>query len=122
MTPHAASKAREERSARCLRRSASVPQPLTRVPGSVKGLVKVYFSFIKPLHHSRTHDSVEQLEMGTMAGRATSPLASTMAMEVIIRASQWVASGERLRLPPVRAFMGNMTSRTETAPCARRLF
>ncbi|KAJ8393735.1 hypothetical protein AAFF_G00057880 [Aldrovandia affinis] len=48
-----------------------------------------------------------------------------MAMEVIIRASKWVVGGERtkngLRLPPIRAYMDDMTTLTTTAACTRRL-
>ena len=54
-----------------------------------------------------------------------SPLAFTMAMEVIIRASKWVVGGEqqksRVRLTPIRAEMGNMTTLITTAPCTRWL-
>ena len=60
-----------------------------------------------------------------MAGCIISPLAFTMAMEVIIRASKWVVGGEKLqggpRLPPIRAFMDDMTTMTSTAPCTSRL-
>ena len=54
-----------------------------------------------------------------------SPLAFTMAMEVIIQASKWVVGNERLQdgtqLPPIQAFMDNMTTLTTTAPCTRPL-
>ncbi len=60
-----------------------------------------------------------------MAGCTISPLAFTMAMEVIIRASRWVVGGERtkngIRLPPIRAYMDDMTILTTTAACTRRL-
>ena len=48
-----------------------------------------------------------------------------MAMDFIIRASKWVVGGERLqggpRLPPIRAFMDDMTTITSTTPCTSRL-
>ncbi|KAL7393910.1 hypothetical protein ABVT39_017600 [Epinephelus coioides] len=48
-----------------------------------------------------------------------------MAMELIIRASRWVVGGERtksgLSLPPIRAYMDDMTIITTTKPCTRRL-
>ncbi|KAJ8390956.1 hypothetical protein AAFF_G00098760 [Aldrovandia affinis] len=48
-----------------------------------------------------------------------------MAMEVIIRASKWVVGGERTKnglcLPPIRAYMDDMTTLTTTAACTRRL-
>ncbi|TWW73418.1 hypothetical protein D4764_15G0008120 [Takifugu flavidus] len=60
-----------------------------------------------------------------MAGCTISPLAFTMAMEVIIRASRWVVGGERttdgIRLPPIRAYMDDMTTLTTTAACTSRL-
>ena len=60
-----------------------------------------------------------------MAGCTISPLAFTMAMEVIIRASKWVVGGERLasgmRLPPIRAYMDDMTTMTTTVACTNRL-
>ncbi|KAJ8016034.1 hypothetical protein DPEC_G00002940 [Dallia pectoralis] len=60
-----------------------------------------------------------------MAGCTISPLAFTMAMEVIIRASRWVVGGEKtkngIRLPPIRAYMDDMTTLTTTAACTRRL-
>ncbi len=58
-----------------------------------------------------------------MAECTISPLAFTM--EVITRTSKWVVAGERLksgvRLPPIRAFMDDMTTMTTTAPCTRCL-
>ena len=60
-----------------------------------------------------------------MAGCTISPLAFTMAMEVIIRASKWVVGGERLecgqRLPPIRAYMDDMTTLTSTLACTKHL-
>lgn len=62
---------------------------------------------------------------GIMAGCTISPFAFTMAMKVIIRASKWVVGGERLqcnqRLPPIRAYMDNLTTLTTTVPCTKRL-
>lgn len=60
-----------------------------------------------------------------MAGCTISPLAFTMEMEVIIRATGWVVGGERtkngIRLPPIRAYMDDMTILTTTAACTRWL-
>lgn len=60
-----------------------------------------------------------------MAACIISPLAFTMAMEIIIRASKWVVGGERLqcnqRLPPIRAYMDVLTPLTTTVPCTKRL-
>ncbi|CAM4720493.1 unnamed protein product [Leuciscus chuanchicus] len=58
-------------------------------------------------------------------GCTISPLAFTMAMEMIIRASRWVVGGERRkdgqRLPPIRAYMDDMTTLTSTIACTKRL-
>ena len=60
-----------------------------------------------------------------MAGCTISPLVFTLVMEVIIRASKWVVGGQRLgsslRLPPLRAYMHDITTLTTTVPCTRRL-
>jgi len=60
-----------------------------------------------------------------MAGCTISPLAFTMAMEVIIGASRWVVGGERLasgmQVPPIRAYMDDMTTMTTTVACTNRL-
>lgn len=60
-----------------------------------------------------------------MVGCTISPLAFTMAMEVIIRASKWVVGGEHLqaghRLPPIHVYMDDMTTLTSTIPCTKRL-
>jgi len=65
------------------------------------------------------------LDVGIMAGCTICPLAFTMAMEVIIRASRWVVGGERLdsgmRLLPIRAYMDDMTTMTTTVACTNRL-
>jgi len=56
------------------------------------------------------------LEVGIMAGCIISPLAFTMAMEVIIRASTWFVGGEhlasRVRQPLIRAYIDEMTTMT----------
>ena len=97
-----------------------------RIPETIKHLVKSYFQdlqlcFTTPDFTTTWH----RMEIGIMAGCTISPLAFTMAMEVIIRASKWVVGGERLasgiRLPPIRAYMDDMTTMTTTARCTRRL-
>lgn len=48
-----------------------------------------------------------------------------MAMERIIKASKWAVGGENLQigthLHPIRAFMGDMMTITDTAPCTDNL-
>ena len=96
-----------------------VPEPITT-------LVKGYFQDLQLCFTTPDFTTTwQRLEVGIMAGCTISPLAFTMAMEVIIRASRWVVGGERtkegLRLPPIRAYMDDMTTLTTTAACTRRL-
>jgi len=60
-----------------------------------------------------------------MAGCSISPLAFTMAVEVIMRASRWVVGGKRLasgmRLPPIKAYMDDMTTMITTVACSDQL-
>lgn len=96
------------------------------VPASVTNLVKAYFEDLQLCFTTADFTtSWQRVEVGIMAGCTISPLAFTMAMEVIIRASRWVVGGERtkngIRLPPIRAYMDDMTTLTTTAACTRRL-
>ena len=54
-----------------------------------------------------------------MTGYTISPLAFIMAMKVIIRASKWVVGGERL--PPLRAYIDDVTLLTPTIKCSKKL-
>ncbi len=97
----------------------SVPEAITR-------LVKSYFQDLQLcLTIGDCTTAWQRVEIGIMAGCTISPLAFTMAMEVIIRASRWVVGGHKLksglRLPPIRAYMDDMTILTTTKACARRL-
>ena len=97
----------------------NVPEPITT-------LVKAYFLDIQLCITTEEYTTAwQRLEMGIMAGCTISPLAFTMAMEVIIRASQWVVGGQRtkpdLQLPPIRAFMDDITTLTTTKACTKRL-
>lgn len=92
------------------------------VPESITQLVKEYFQDLQ--FGITTQDSTtvwQQLEI--MAGCTISPLAFTMAMELIIQASRWVVGGERLRnglcVPPVRVHMDDMTTITKTKACTK---
>ena len=96
------------------------------IPSSVTRLVKAYFEDLQLCFTTADlSTSWQRVEVGIMAGCTISPLAFTMAMEVIIRASRWVVGGERtmngIRLPPIRAYMDDMTTLTTTAACTRRL-
>lgn len=52
------------------------------------------------------------------------PLAFTIAMEEIIRASKWVVGGERqqgeIHLPPIRACLNNKTTITTISACYKK--
>jgi len=81
-----------------------------RVPMSITNLVKAYFGDLQFSFSTPKFSSTWQcLEVGIMAGCTISPLAFTMAMEVIIRASRWVVGGERcasgMRLPSDNTWM-----------------
>ncbi|KAK0147628.1 LINE-1 retrotransposable element ORF2 protein [Merluccius polli] len=68
-----------------------------QVPTTITNLVKHYFQDLQfCLTTSGFTTSWQPLEVGIMAGCTISPLAFTMAMEIIIRASKWVVGGERL--------------------------
>ncbi|KAL1263729.1 hypothetical protein QQF64_006468 [Cirrhinus molitorella] len=97
-----------------------------QVPEGITRLVKVYFQDLQFCVTAQANTTAWQhLEIGIMAGCTISPLAFTMAMELIIRASRWVVGGERLksglRLPPIRAYMDDMTTITTTSACTKRL-
>ncbi|KAL1277462.1 hypothetical protein QQF64_024135 [Cirrhinus molitorella] len=97
-----------------------------QVPEGITRLVKAYFQDLQFCVTAQANTTAWQhLEIGIMAGCTISPLAFTMAMELIIRASRWVVGGERLknglRLPPIRAYMDDMTTITTTNACTKRL-
>ena len=97
-----------------------------QVPEVITKLVKAYFQDLQFCVTAGVSTTAWQhLEIGIMAGCTISPLAFTMAMELIIRASRWVVGGERLksglRLPPIRAYMDDMTTITTTSACTKRL-
>ena len=92
----------------------------------VGNLVKEYFLDIRLCASTGDFPTGwQRLEVGIMAGCTVLPLAFTMAKEVIIRASKWVVGGERRQnemcLPPVTAYMDDMTLITTTVPCTMRL-
>jgi hypothetical protein len=96
------------------------------IPDTITNLVKSYFQDLQfCFTTSEFTTSWQCLNVGIMAGCTISPLAFTMAMEVIIRSSKWVVGGQRVdsgfRLPPLRAYMDDITTLTTTVPCTRRL-
>lgn len=89
------------------------------VPEEITGLSKSYFQDVQLCVTTDEYTTGwQQLEIGIMAGCTILPLAFIMTKEVIIRASLWVVGGQKLkpglRLPPIRAFMDDMTILTTT--------
>lgn len=81
------------------------------MPEVVGNLLKAYFQDIR-LHlvmaGFTTGESLEQsLEIFIMAG--CPPLAFAMAIEVIIRSFKWLVGVERHHLPPLRAYVNDMS-------------
>ena len=77
------------------------------MPVVVVNLVRAYFQDMRLcLSTAGFTTGWQRLEIGIMAGCTISPLAFTMAMEIIIRASKWVVGGERrqdgMHLTPVK--------------------
>ena len=106
-----------------------VSSGLLSTSSKYKSPSEIWLSLFEDLHFCFTTPDFttiwQHLELGVMAGRTISPLAFTMAMEVIIRASNWLVAGELqrsgFRLIPISNFMDDMTTLTTTAPCTRRL-
>ena len=97
-----------------------------QVPEGITRLIRAYFRDFQLCVTTHTGTTAwQRLQVGIMAGCTISPLAFTMAMELIIRASRWVVGGERLksglRLPPIRAYMDDVTTITTTSACTKRL-
>ncbi|MBN3277490.1 DPP6 protein, partial [Polyodon spathula] len=64
---------------------------------TITNLMKAYLGDLQFSFSTSEFSTTWQcLEVGIMAGCTISPLAFTMAMEVIIRVSKWVVGGERL--------------------------
>lgn len=96
------------------------------VPENITKLVYAYFQDLQ--FRITTQDSTttwQQLEISIMAGCTISLLAFTMAMELIIRESQWVVGGDclenGLHLPPIRVYMDDMMTLTTTKACTKLL-
>lgn len=97
-----------------------------RVQEAFAALLKAYFPDIQLYQINDKYTTAwQRLEIGIMAGHTISPLTFTMAMEVIIQASQWVVGREKFRhglqLPPTTTYMDDMTTLTTTKTCARWL-
>ena len=91
------------------------------IPQAITSLVKSYFQDVQLCITTEKYTTAwQRLEIGIMAGCTISPLAFTMAMEVIIRASRWVVGGQQDKagfcVPPIRAYMDDMITLTTTMP------
>ncbi|XP_078617582.1 uncharacterized protein LOC144885536 [Branchiostoma floridae x Branchiostoma japonicum] len=96
------------------------------VPDEIKGMVRNYFedfrvSISTPLFVSEW----QQLEKGIPMGCTISPLLFVMGFEVLLTGARQVVGGVKLpsgqRLPPLRAFMDDVTTILRTAPCTNRV-
>lgn len=96
------------------------------IPNTITNLVKNYFRELQfCVKTSEYITSWQLLEVVILAGCTISPLAFTMAMKVIIRATKWVVGGEHLqcgqRLPPIHTYMNDMTTVTFAVACTKQL-
>lgn len=96
------------------------------VPEPVMTLVKSHFQDIQVCLTTDDYTTAwQRLEIGIVVGCASTLLAFTIAMEVKIQASRWVVGGDQLKpglwLPPIRAYMDNMTNITTTKACTRQV-
>ena len=85
-----------------------------KVPEPITNLIKAHIEELQFCFTTPDFTTIWQhLEMGIMAGCTISPLAFTMAMEVIIRASKLVVGGKRqksgVQLTTLRAYMYEIT-------------
>ena len=86
------------------------------VPDKVIGLITQYFRMVyMRFTVGKVTTAWQPLEVGIMMGCVISPLLFVMAMELILRGSRHVVPGvelmEGMALPPMRAFMDDVTSR-----------
>ena len=84
------------------------------IPGKLVKFLKCYFDNFRMRFTTREYTtSYQKLEVGIPMGCAISPMLFVMAMEVIIRATCVTCTGFEiepgLRLPPIRAFMDDLT-------------
>ena len=96
------------------------------IPDTITTLVEAYFQDLQfCIETPEITISWQCLDVGLMAGCTVFPLMFTMAMEITIQTSKWVVGGQRvgshLYLPPLRAYMDDITTLTTTIPCTRRL-
>lgn len=68
------------------------------VPEAITALVKSYFQDVQLCLTTEDYTtSWQHLEVGILEGCSISPLAFTMAMEVVICACRWVVGGQQLK-------------------------
>ncbi|KAI8482700.1 hypothetical protein Bbelb_395800 [Branchiostoma belcheri] len=96
------------------------------VPVEMKQIVENYFADFKLSISTRSFTTGwQKLEKGIAMGCSISPLLFTMGFEIFLIGAKQVVGGLRAptgeKLPPVRAFMDDVTSILRTAPCTTRL-
>ncbi|KAI8490806.1 hypothetical protein Bbelb_315990 [Branchiostoma belcheri] len=96
------------------------------VPVEMKQIVENYFADFKLSISTRSFTTGwQKLEKGIAMGCSISPLLFTIGFEIFLIGAKQVVGGLRApsgeKLPPVRAFMDDVTSILRTAPCTTRL-
>lgn len=88
--------------------------------------VKTYFQDLQLCFITADFTTTGQhLEVGIMEGCTLSPLSFTVVIKVISMVSRCTLGGEQTKagpyLPPIRTYMGDMTTLTTTATCRKWL-
>ncbi|XP_035665189.1 uncharacterized protein LOC118408481 [Branchiostoma floridae] len=97
-----------------------------RRAGEVKGMINNYFADFKLSISTRNFTTEwQRLEKGIAMGCSISPLLFTMGFEILLIGAKQVVGGVRApsgeKMPPLRAFMDDVTSILRTAPCTNRV-
>ncbi|KAI4884284.1 hypothetical protein NFI96_019990, partial [Prochilodus magdalenae] len=96
------------------------------MPSCIKNMVATYFDDLKMCFalHDFTNEW-QQLEVGITMGWAISPILFVASFEVILIGARQMARGIKQpsgqRLPPLRAYMDDVTTLLQTAACTSRL-
>ncbi|XP_078665283.1 uncharacterized protein LOC144907786 [Branchiostoma floridae x Branchiostoma belcheri] len=96
------------------------------IPTTVRIMIQNYFQdFRICVATNQFTTEWQQLEKGIAMGCTISPLLFVLGFEIFLIGARQVAGGIKLpsgqRLPPLRAFMDDVTSILRTAPCTRRV-
>ncbi|KAI8513341.1 hypothetical protein Bbelb_099800 [Branchiostoma belcheri] len=96
------------------------------VPVEIRQMIENYFSDFRLCISTRDYVTKwQQLEKGIAMGCSISPLLFTMGFEILLLGAKQVVGGVRApsgeKMPPLRAFMDDVTSILRIAPCTKRL-